>query len=154
MRPWYAVGARALLDARKQGQMPATVVVVALVPENFGTNALYVRDDMPIARLDWRMLVDLKVWVWATEAVSLETVLAVTHAIAKARPNTLILRFSDAHGEVHDIDVGSGWHHDGIESEIPPKHEFLWWPQRTCKTELAFRLQQALCGQQPAGSYL
>lgn len=152
-RPWYATGARQLLEARQQGLAPQGVVVVSLVPQPFdGMTALYVRDDMPVQRLDWRMLVDLDVWVWTTKAVPLATVLGVTHAVARARPKTLFLRFEEA-DRVHDIDVGSGWHH-GAVGDIPAHHEFRWWPQRTVSTTLATRLQQALCRQQPARSFL
>lgn len=152
-RPWYATGARQLLEARQQGLAPEGTVVVSLVPRHFdGVTALYVRDDMPLPRLDWRMLVDLDVWVWTTKVMPLAAVLGVTHAVARARPKTLFLRFEDTDG-VHDIDVGSGWHHAGVEG-IPAKHEFHWWPQRTVSTALAGRLQQALCRQQPARTYL
>ena len=152
-RPWYATGARQLLEARQQGLAPKLPVVVSLVPEQFeGPRPLHVRDDMPVPRLDWRMLVDLDVWVWATKAAPLATVLGVTHAVARARPKTLFLRFEDAQG-VHDIDVGSATHFAGT-ADIPPIHEFQWWPQRTVATALAARLQQALCRQQPARSFL
>lgn len=151
---FYAQNARQLLESRQNGLIPAGPVVVSLVGGNFTETALFVRDDMPLNRLDWRMLVDLDVWVWATKKVALSAVLAVTHAVAKARPKTLFLRFEDAQKHVHDVDVGSGWHHDGVMGLIPPCHEFLWWPQRTCSTDIGSQLQRALCRQHPERTYL
>src|ERR1035437_6484283 len=107
---FYAQNARQLLESRQNGLIPAGPVVVSLVGGNFTETALFVRDDMPLNRLDWRMLVDLDVWVWATKKVALASVIAVTHAVAKAKPKTLFLRFEDTQKHVHDVDVGSGRH--------------------------------------------
>ena len=151
---FYAQNARQLLETRQSGLVPAGPVVVSLVGGSFTETALFVRDDMPLSRLDWRMLVDLNVWVWASKKAALVSVLDVTHAVAKARPKTLFLRFEDDLGKVHDVDVGSGWHHDGIAGSIPANHEFLWWPQRTCSSVIGTQLQRALCRQHPERTYL
>ena len=154
MKPWYAKNARWLLEIRQKGMVPSSPVVVSMVGGEFTETAIFVHDDMPIERLDWRMLVNLDVWIWATRKAILKSVLDVTFAVAKCRPKTLFLRFEDDFGQIHDVDVGSGWHHDGIPGAVPPNHEFLWWPQRTCISSIGTHLQRALCSKHPQRTYL
>jgi hypothetical protein len=144
-RTWFAANARDLLAARRNGSRPAGPVVVSLCGGGFEQTALYVRSDMPIERLDWSMLVDLEVWIWADPRVPLASVVHVTRDIAAAKPRELTLRFDDQHGTVHDIDVGSGHHSQGWpEAGIGPEHSFLWAPVNAAGTQLGRRLVRAL----------
>lgn len=148
--PRYAVNARNLLQTRQNGFRPSNPVNVALAGQNFRGTTLYVHDDMP-TDLDWRMLVNLDVWVWADRTVPLDRVIDTTVAISRAMPAWLLLRFVEA-GEVHDIDVGSGQHHDGQPSAgIRPEHSFLWLPLNVCGSALGYRLKRALCNPSTGG---
>lgn len=169
-RPFYAVGARALLDTRKQGQAPARPVVVSLIGGEYRDmtdTVLQVRDDMPLERLDWRMLVNLEVWVWANQTVPLAKVLALLDRIARARPKRLCLRFDhpwrysvEVDGEphehridVHDVDIGDGFHIPAVE-EVPAIHEFLWSPVNLTCTPLSAQLHRAAMNTHPAETIL
>lgn len=166
-RPWYAAGARSLLDNRKQGTVPDGPVVVSLIGGEFRDVAaltLHVHADMPADRLDWRMLVNLEVWVWADATVPLERVLLVLDRIAQARPKRLCLRFnhrftfSGADGgtetiDLHDLDIGDGFHHEAIE-EVPAIHAFLWSPVPMNGTPVERQLRNALRGTHQPGTWL
>jgi len=158
MTAWYAINARQLLDARRQGMTPAGQVVVSLVGGDFpGCTALYLRPDMPADRLDWRMLVNLPVWVWANGRAPLDWLVTTTARIAQARPRELLVRFEQPrevlwtladkqHTEVietHDVEVGTGEHRAAI-ADIPGTHEFTWAPIRLSPTNIAAGLQNAL----------
>ncbi len=150
-RTAYATNAWNLLQARRHGHRPLGVVHVALAdtpPCDAGDVVLHVHpgarpdDDRP---LDWRMLVDLPVQVWADRSVPLGQVVECVAAIAQAKPRSLFLRFVDD-GHVHDVDVGSGRHLFPAHSTgLPAVHEFVWLPVNTGGTPLGRRLRQALC---------
>lgn len=129
-RPWYAGGARQLLDERKRGMKPPEPVVVHMSgPVQRGGTPLQVNPEMPIARLDWRMLVNLEVWLCADHLRPVADILTVVLAIAHVKPRDLILRFTDQRGFVHDIAVGTGHHTLGLpEHGIAPEHSFLFGP--------------------------
>ncbi len=146
-RPWFAVNARSLLETRQQGQMPPEPVVVSLVGQQFTETALYVRPDMPVDRMDWRMLVNLEVWVWASAQAPLERITETAWRIAAARPRELVLRF-EAGERVHDINCGSG-HHAPAVADIPPEHGFWWLPMNVGGTEIGARLLRALVAHHP-----
>lgn len=150
--PWYATNARSLLETRRQGLAPTGPIVVSLVGQEFEETALYCRPDVPADRFDWRMLVNLDVWVWANASAPLDWMVATVWRIANARPKELILRF-EHDGQVHDIDCGSGCHHTSA-GEIPAEHTFLWLPVRTSGTELAKRITRALTTQHRKGQVL
>jgi hypothetical protein len=146
-RPWYAINARQLLEQRQAGNVPADPVYVVLNDDPAPAPALYVKPDMPVARMDWRMLVNVDVWLWATPAVELARVLAVCAGIAAARPADLTLRFCI--GEtLHDIGVGWGTHFDG-EAGIPPAHWFTWAPVNLNGSDVGGKLRRALLGVHP-----
>lgn len=151
MKPWYAINARDLLETRKQGMQPEGPVHVAMDGGNFDGTALYLRPDMPLDRMDWRMLVNLEVWLWATPAVPLERVLDTALRIAHVKPSRLILRFDDGE-QVHDIDIGSGTHR-GPVADIPAEHSFLWAPMRLSWTRLGNLLQKSLRNKNGMWSY-
>ena len=149
-RPWFATNARALLATRKQGEKPAGVVAVSLIPNNaqsaINRQVLQVHDDMPIERLSWRMLVNLNVWVLADSQAPIDRVCAVVGRIAQARPATLILRFQ--HGQdVHDIDLGNGMHVD--VPGIAKIHRFTWCPINLTGSKLGAQLRRALSATHP-----
>lgn len=146
MKPWYATNARDLMATREQGLMPSTPVVVSLVGGRFPFPALYVRDDMPTERMDWRMLVNLDVWLWAGPEAALNWMLATADRIAKARPKSLILRFEDK--EIHDVEVGSGLHLPAVKN-LPAQHVFTWTPINCSGTHWGSRLRKALMGVHP-----
>lgn len=144
-RPWFATNARELLDARRQGMLPEGPVVVSMIGGTFPQTALYVRPDMPIERLDWSMLVNLEVWIWAGRTETIERVMAIVLAIAKAKPQRLYLRFEDSAGRVHDVDVGTGTHRNGLpEHGIQPEHSFTFCPVNSSGTYLGRKLTTAL----------
>lgn len=158
MRPWYAVNARSLLDTRRGGMAPAGPVVVSLIGTVEGAGmTLYVHDEMPAERMDWRMLVNLEVWVWSDPSVALSRLVAVVDAVARARPRRLVLRFNhqfrftwndadrvhDEEINTHDVEVGSGIHREEIR-DIPAQHEFLWMPLGVSHTPMSKRLQVEL----------
>lgn len=143
-RPWYATNARDLLEARRNGMAPAGPVVVSLIGGAFGKLAaatLYVNEDVPVERLDWRMLVNLEVWLWADAGTPLERLLQLLDGIARARPRRLCLRF-DQGAETHDIDLGSGYHMPTV-GDLPAVHEFHWAPLALNYTPIERRLCQA-----------
>lgn len=158
MNAWYAQNARQLLDARKQGLTPDGQVVVSLVGSEFpGATVLHVRPEMPADRMDWRMLVNLPVWVWANGRAPLGWLVATTARIAAARPSELVVRFEqprevsfDFNGEkttetidTHDIEVGRGLHIPAV-ADIAPCHTFTWAPIRLSPTKIATGIQNAL----------
>lgn len=151
-QPWYATNARSLLAARREGLTPTGPVVVSLVGQEFGEPALYLRPDVAPERFDWRMLVNLEVWVWASASAPLGWVVDTVWRIAKARPAELALRFEHG-GKTHDIDCGSGCHHPAV-ADIPAVHEFLWLPINTGGTALGYRILRALTNQHPKGQKL
>lgn len=153
MKPWYATGARQLLQNRQDGQMPIEPVVVSLVGGDFDdATALYARPDMPMDLMDWRMLVNLTVWVWASAKAPLDRIVETTWRIAQARPKDLVLRFD--HGDtVHDIDVGSGHHLAAIAGTFPV-HQFWWAPINVGGTVLGYRIKKALLAKKSYGAIL
>jgi len=152
MKPWYATGARQLLQNRKDGLMPEGPVVVSLVGGEFTETALFTRPDMPMDLMDWRMLVNLTVWVWASAKAPLDRIVELTWRIAQVRPKELVLRFE--HGDaVHDIDVGSGHHLPAI-ADISPVHQFFWAPINVGGTALGLRIKKALLSKKTYGEIL
>lgn len=152
MQPWYAQNARYLLENRQQGVTPDGPVVVSLVSGEFEQLALFVRADMPPERIDWRMLVNLPVWVWVNAKAPLQWVLSTVHHIAMARPKELILRFEQG-DKVHDVEVGYGHHLPAI-ADIAAVHEFQWAPLNVGGTIVGRRLEKALLKHQPKGKFL
>lgn len=142
LQPWYALNARQLLANREAGMRPAGTVQVTLTTAENPPGALLVRPDMPADRLDWRMLVDLPVWLWSDTTVPLDRLAAIARAIAGRRPSALLLRFLT--GEtVHDIEVGYGNHRPAI-ADIPAEHAFVWVPLNLGGTLIGSRLTRAL----------
>lgn len=149
-RPWYATNARDLLEARRQGLKPDGPVVVSLVGGDFSGVAaatINVKPDMPVDRLDWRMLVNLHVWLWANQQAKLEWLLATASRIAHVRPRRLVLRF-EAGKQVHDVDIGTGIHIPAVR-ELPATHDFWWSPINCSDTAVATRLRAALLAVHP-----
>lgn len=154
-RPWYAVNARPLLEARKNGWKPVRPVIVSLIGGTFSDltdTTLHVHDDMPIERMDWRMLVNIEVVVWANGTVPLDKVLQVVDGIARARPKRLVLRFEHK-DRCHDVEIGAGFHLQAIR-EIPSIHEFLWMPITHTGSDVENRLRAALVQKHPVGALL
>jgi hypothetical protein len=154
-RPWYATNARDLLQARQQGFAPAGPVVVSMVGGDFADVAertLHVRDDMPIERLDWRMLVDLQVWLWANAGVALDRLMQVVDGIARARPRGFALQFEHG-GQAHGIDFGVGVHVPAVLN-LPAVHEFLWAPTTINGTRLEQQLRRAALARHPRRTVL
>lgn len=156
MSPWYAVNARDLLETRRQGGLPPGPVVVSAIGGSFGNVAaatLYVHADMPVDRLDWRMLVNLEALVWGDKSVPLARLLQLLDGIARVRPRRLCLRF-DQHwswvspggreyeAETHDVDIGAGYHVLALR-DLPEVHEFYWDPFPLNFTPVEARLCQA-----------
>lgn len=150
MKPWYAIGARRLLDDRKAGLVPTGVVSVVLTDSPEPAPALYVKADMPLAQMDWRMLVNLDVLLLASPAVPMERWMRVAREIAAVRPHRLTLRF-DVNGETHDVDVGHGLHFAGY-ADFRPFHEFTWSPMDLTRTDLGAKLRRALVQELPMWS--
>lgn len=151
-QPWYALNARQLLAAREAGMRPDGVVQVTLTAAENPPGALLVRPDMPADRLDWRMLVDLPVWLWADASVPFERLAGIARGIAARRPSELLLRFLT--GEtVHDVEVGYGNHHQAI-ADIPAEHTFVWLPLNLGGTSVGARLMRALQHVAPCWSRL
>lgn len=150
MRLLYAINARQLLDDRKRGGLPDGPVSVVLDGQTQPAPAIYVRDDMPVDRLDWRMLVNLDVWLWASPTVPFDRLSRTARCIAAVRPHRLTVRFSQG-DEVHDVDVGHGLHTPGI-GDVPPIHEFTWIPMDLSLTPLGKRLCKALATEIPKWS--
>jgi hypothetical protein len=165
-RPWYAAGARNLLESRRQGMAPAGPVVVSLIGGQFAECAamtLHVNADMPAERLDWRMLVNLEVWIWADASIPLERVLQLADRIAQVRPRRLVLRFdrafrfTRADGEIesidtHDLDIGAGYH--TVIAGIPETHAFFWNPIAVNGTPLEQQLRRSLAATHQPGTVL
>lgn len=166
MKPgFFAIGARQLLDLRRQGKRPAGLVGVILreVPCAGLDAVLRVFDDMPAGRMDWRMLVNLDVVVLADATVPLDRVGQILGGIAKARPHRLVLRFAHtwrmqaADGGLdeypaHDVEVGRGLHWQGVDG-VPDTHEFIWLPMAHTGTPIERQLVQALAAMhQPGGA--
>lgn len=151
MKSWYATNARDLLLAREQGLIPSRPVVVSLVGGEFEQPAMYAHKDMPWDRMDWRMLVNLDVWLWAGPAAALDWVLNTTERVARARPKSLFLRFEQ--GGVHDVEVGEGLHIPEVQG-LPPQHSFTWTPINCSGTEWSARLRKALIAVHPCWTEL
>lgn len=146
-RPWFATNARNLLETRQQGLLPDGPVTVSLIGGEHPAPALFVRPDMPTERLDWRMLVNLEVWLYAGQSASLDWVAATAWCIAQARPRELVLRFEHS-DELHDVDCGSGYHLQPV-ADVPAVHAFHWLPLNVGGTALGQRLRQALLNAHP-----
>ena len=151
MKPWYATNARDLMNTREQGLMPAGPVVVSLVGGEFPMPTIYVRQDMPVDRLDWRMLVNLDVWLWAGPEAALTWLLTTADRIAQARPKSLVLRFEDK--DVHDVEIGTGLHIPAVKT-LPACHTFTWTPINCSGTRWGARLRKALMGVHPCWTEL
>lgn len=142
-RPWYATNARNLLDARKHGMVPESQVNVSLIGQPDSNDVtLIVREDMPVDRLDWRMLVNLNVLVISdieTPFIRSQTVLK---NIAKCRPAWLQFALL-AGDEYHVVDCGSGIHLAAF-GEFQGHHDFCWFPMAPKQTPIARRATKAL----------
>lgn len=136
MRPWYATNARDLLETRRQGFKPDRPVHVSLMGPVFDELTLYVHDDMPLDRMDWRMLVNVEVVVLAQSSVPFDRITSVLKGIAKAQPSELQLCWLHR-DEWHLIDCGSGVH-------MADLHDFLWEPINLGATAMGYRLKAAL----------
>lgn len=141
-KPWYASNARSLLTNRREGLTPDHPVNVSLIGGEFDELTLFAHPDMPVQMLDWRMLVNLEVHLWADPSVALTQVLATASRIAHARPSLLLLRFEQG-GHTHDIEIGSGTHRNAI-ADIPAEHKFIWMPINLGGTATGKRLREAL----------
>lgn len=145
--PLYAINARRLLEARRNGYMPDDAVSVALfhADDLCKYPSIVVKPDMSVKALDWSMLVNLEVWLWANATVPLERVVDLVIAVAKVSPRELVLRFEERPGVVHDIDVGSGYHHNGNPAAgIAPEHSFFWLPLNLALSKVGMNLKHAL----------
>lgn len=154
-RPWYATNARNLLELRQRNLKPAEPVVVSLIGGDFGDiaqTALYVRPDMPAERMDWRMLVDLDVWLWAGPDAPMERIADTAWRIAQARPRELLIRFETA-TDIHDINLGSGTHRSKVAG-LPPEHGFWWLPINVGGTAIGYRIIKALKAKHPPEAML
>jgi len=142
MKPWYAGNARNLLQARQQGSVPYGPVIVEMTGGAWDVTTLYLDDTMPVSKLDWRMLVNLDVWLWANPKVQLERLTETALRIAKARPKTLIVRF-EAGDKIHDVHVGDGFHIVPPEP-IPATHRFSVAIINCSGTKLGASMRRAL----------
>lgn len=149
MRPWYASNARALLESRQIGMRPEGYVTVAMVSGQFDAPTLYVRDDMPLERMDWRMLAGLPVVVEASPAVALDRIVRVCRDIAKVQPEDLRLHFATPDGDLHQLQIGVGTHLPAV-ADVPALHAFLWTPFTLRGTGVEHRLKGALSRHAPA----
>lgn len=149
-RPWYATNAKNLLEGRRNGYTPDGPVVVTLVGGDYpyAADTLYLREDMPLERMDWRMLVDVVVHVWADRTVPLAKVLRVVDDIAHARPRLLYLRFGSPDAP-HEIEVGDGLHFARV-LDIPAEHSFSWCPFNLTGSATGAKLRRSLLAQHPA----
>lgn len=147
-RPWYAIGAKPLLLARQSGLTQDAPVEVSLCSK---PGQIEVTPDMPTDALDWRMLVDLTVWVWADATVPLKRLLATLDRIARCRPSMLILRFESA--GVHDVEIGTGLHLPAV-LDVPAQHAFEWVPINLTGSAIGARLRKALIYQNPRWAVL
>jgi len=139
---WYAGNARQLLQERQYGNVPYGPVVVEMTGGAWDATTLHLNADTPVANMDWRMLVNLDVWIWANASVGLGRLLDVALLIARARPKTLIVRFEDG-DKVHDVQVGDGFHLPKV-AEIPGKHEFQLCISNNSGTKIGAALRRAL----------
>jgi len=142
-RPWFAINARNLLDSRMHGMVPESQVNVSFIGQPQTDDiTLIVRDDMPVDRLDWRMLVNLNVMVLADKTTPFSRAQRALQDIAKCRPAWLqfALLFGD---EYHVVDCGSGFHIAAVGA-IQGRHEFVWFPLAPKQTPIARRATQAL----------
>jgi hypothetical protein len=165
LRPWYAVNARDLLEARRQGMRPHGPVVVSTIGGEFGARSvLYVHDDMPAERLDWRMLGKLEVWLWSDPSVKAERTLQLLDGIAHALPRRLVWRFDEHWSAVgllgtefeqdtHDVDIGTGYSCRGI-GDLAAVHEFHWYPWPLNYTPIERQLCAAALTKHPRGAVL
>lgn len=154
-RPWYATNARNLLETRKRNLKPAEPVVVSLIGGDFNDIAetvLYARSDMPTDRMDWRMLVDLDVWLWVGPDAPMEWIAETAWRIAQARPRELLIRF-EAREAIHDINLGSGTHRAPVAG-LPPEHRFWWLPINVGGTAIGYRILKALTTAKPKEALL
>lgn len=142
MKPWYAGNARNLLQARQQGSVPYGPVIVEMTGGAWDVTTLHLDDSMPVDKLDWRMLVNLEVWLWANPKVALERITETALRIAKARPKTLFVRF-EAGQQIHDVQVGDGFH---LEPPAPLQavHEFSVCISNNSGTKLGASMRRAL----------
>ena len=146
VRPWYAANARQLLETRKTGLMPTGPVIVSLVGGEWDVTTLYVHDDMPIAKLDWRMLVNLDVWLWVTPAVALDRVTELALQIAKVRPKTIFVRM-EVGSTIHDVQLGDSFHVKQVLPEFAPIHEFTVSISNNTGSRFGAALRRALMAQ-------
>lgn len=149
-KPWYAHGARKLLEVRESGMAPEGSVLVNLTTEDL-YGSLVVKTDMPSDRLDWRMLVNLDVEVFARQTAGLDWLLETTSRIAQARPQSLYVRFE--HDGLHDVEVGTGLHLPKVK-DIPAQHSFSWVPINCSGTLTGARLRKALIAKHPRWTVL
>jgi hypothetical protein len=149
-RPWYARGARKLLEARQGGMVPDGAVLVTLGDRGV-SGSLVVNKDMPLDRLDWRMLVNLDVHVVAGKDWQLGVLLDIVSRVAAARPKSLYIRFD--HDGLHDVEVGTGTHLPAV-LDIPAQHNFTWVPINCSGTSTGARLRKALIQKHPRWTVL
>lgn len=141
-RQFYATNARDLLETRQHGFAPQGPVHVAMDGGQFSGTAIYLRPDMPVDRMDWRMLVNLEVWLWASPSVPVGRVIETASRIAHARPKDLRLHFDDG-AKVHQLEIGFGEHEPPV-FEFPAVHKFFWNPLNLSWTAIGRELQKAL----------
>ncbi|AMM23011.1 hypothetical protein [Variovorax sp. PAMC 28711] len=154
-RDWFPTNGRALLEQRRKGLMPASAVnvnldVAARDELCFVGHVLTVAPHMPIERMNWRMLANLAVWIWADDSVPIERLVQVAYDIVAVKPAALFVRFVDPKGFVHDVDCGSGIHEPGYpEHGIEPDHDFIFCTLNLAGTRLGFEVSRALRRAQP-----
>ncbi len=151
----YAANSWELLSLRQAGRRPSGPVAVTLDDDGFVPGAaltLYVHDDMPRERMDWRMLVNLDVWLCVSRRDALADIVEVAYRIARCRPADLIVRFEEGE-QLHDVRVGTGLHTPAV-FDIPESHSFCWCPLNCSLTALAERLCWALLTKLPRWAVL
>lgn len=153
--PWYATNARDLLDMRRQGLMPDRPVNVSLMGQIPAAGlTLYLREGMPADRIEWRMLVNLQVIVWADAGEPFDRIMTTVLRIAQCRPAGLQLCFLHR-DDWHLIDCGSGVHIPPVkpltQPEVPAVHTFFWAPLNAGCTPFGYRLKTAMSKTQKPG---
>jgi hypothetical protein len=122
---------------------------VSLIGGEFreAANTLYLREDMPLERMDWRMLVDVEVHLWANRATPLAQGAAGPRR-HRARGPRPVPALRQPGGTVHDIDIG-----DGLPHAPRPRHPrgapLHLVPNEQRRQQVGAKLRRALLAQHP-----
>jgi hypothetical protein len=149
-RAWFATNARNLLESRRNGYVPSGPVVVSMIGGEYpeAADTLYLREDMPLERMDWRMLVDVEVHLWANRKCRWAACSRLSRQSRAPGPRGLSCASEPTAASCTTSKSATA--STCARSRHPREHRFTWCPINLTGSGVGAKLRRALLAQHPA----